>query len=93
MWAKVKNVFSIIGAVLSVVLFTVVAFLLGSCSNRRRSNTDDGGTDSIGERIDGCSDGVARAESHIARAKEILRGAISRSREGQTESENCDNIN
>lgn len=56
MWEKVKNIFSIIGAVLSVVLFTVLLFLLrrGS-SDGRRSTTDT-------ERTFTIQDGIAESE-------------------------------
>lgn len=79
MWEKIKKVFAIIGAVLSVVLFTVILFLL------RRRSSDGQGSSGIDERdtrikegLDGASDTARRCEERLRRAEEILRGAIER---------------
>ena len=95
MWEKIKNVLSVIGAVLSVVLFTVVLFLLcrgktdrqGSRANAERDSRIQGGIESskdragrIEEGITRAEDGIGRCEEHLQRAEDILRNAIKRSR-------------
>ena len=82
MWEKIKKIFAIIGAVLSVVLFTVILFLL------RRRNSDGCGserTDELDTRIqgglDGATDTARRCEERLQRAEDILRNAIKRSEE------------
>ena len=95
MWEKIKNVLSVIGAVLSVVLFTVVLFLLrrgktggqGSGANAERASRIQGGIESskdragrIEEGITRAEDGIGRCEEHLQRAEDILRNAIKRSR-------------
>lgn len=95
MWEKIKNVLSVIGAVLSVVLFTVVLFLLrrgktdgqGSGANAERDSRIQGGIESskdragrIEEGITRAEDGIRRCEEHLQRAEDILRNAIKRSR-------------
>ncbi|MBR2724684.1 MAG: hypothetical protein IKB72_04535 [Ruminococcus sp.] len=86
MWENIKKVFAIIGAVLSVVLFTVILFLL------RRRSSDGQGSSGIDERdtrikegLDGAQESIRdsrdtteRCEERLRRAEEILRGAIER---------------
>ena len=80
MWEKFKSVFSIIGAVLTVVLFTVILFLLRRRDTYLRRNTGDSERDRVIE------EGIARSENHLLRAEEILRNAVARSREGESSS-------
>ena len=89
MWEKIKKVFAIIGAVLSVVLFTVILFLL------RRGSSDGQGSSGIDERdtrikegLDGAQESIRdsrdtaeRCEERLRRAEEILRNAIKRGEE------------
>lgn len=89
MWEKVKNIFSIIGAVLSVALFTVLLFLLRrSSSNRRRSTTDTERTFTIQEGIAEserrssniereCTERSTRAEERIADCERHIQRAES----------------
>lgn len=77
MFNKIKTVFSIIGAVLSIVLFTVILFLL------RRSKTDRQRSGDDSERNQRIEEGIGRCEEHLQRAEDILRNAIKRSREGE----------
>lgn len=102
MWEKIKNIFSIIGACLSVVLFTVLLFVL------RRGKTDRRGSEGASERdtriqegikssedragrieegITRAQDGIGRCEEHLQRAEDILRGAINRAREERKDSD------
>ena len=96
MWGKIKTAFSIIGAVLSIVLFTVILFLLRRGKTDGRRNGDDSErnqrieegigrceerTESVSEGIDRAKDGIGRCEEHLQRAEDILRNAIKRSRE------------
>lgn len=91
MWQKIKGIFAIIGAVLSVVFFTVVLVLL------RRRNTDGQGSSGIDDRdsrikegLDGAQESIERSrdtaercEEHLRRAEEILRNAIERSKQAE----------
>lgn len=87
MWEKFKSVFSIVGAVLTVVLFTVILFLLRRRNTYLRRNTGDPERDrAIENRIRECEEGIARGESHLLRAEEILRNAVARSGEGEPSS-------
>ena len=96
MFNKIKTAFSIIGAVLSIVLFTVILFLLRRGKTDGRRNGDDSErnqrieegigkceerTESVSEEIDRAKDGIGRCEEHLQRAEDILRNAIKRSRE------------
>lgn len=86
MYEKIKKIFAIIGAVLSVVLFTVILFLL------RRGSSDGQGSPGIDERdtrikegLDGAQESIERSrdtaercEERLRRAEESLRGAIER---------------
>ena len=98
MWGKIKTVFSIIGAVLSIVLFTVILFLLRRGKTDGRRNGDDSErnqrieegigkceerTESVSEGLDRAKDGIGRCEEHLQRAEDILRNAIKRSREAE----------
>ena len=98
MWQKIKTVFSIIGAVMSIVLFTVILFLLRRSKTDRQRSGDDSErnqrieegigrceerTDSVSEGLDRAKDGIGRCEEHLQRAEDILRNAIKRSREGE----------
>lgn len=80
MWEKFKSVFSIVGAVLTVVLFTVILFLLRRRDTYLRRNTRDSERDRVIEER------IARSENHLLRAEEILRNAVARSREGESSS-------
>ena len=94
MWQKIKGVFAVIGAVLSVVFFTVVLVLL------RRRNTDRQGSSGIDDRdsritegfdeasgrLDECRGTAERCEERLRRAEEILRNAIKRSEQTEQES-------
>ena len=106
MWKKIKDILAVIGACLSVVLFTVLLFVL------RRGKTDGRGSDSTSERDTRIQDGIGeceeradrieerieraessagRCEEHLQRAEEILREAIRRSREEREKSEDLIN--
>ena len=91
MWGKIKTAFSIIGAVLSIVLFTVILFLLRRGKTDGRRNGDDSErnqrieegigkceerTESVSEGLDRAKDGIGRCEEHLQRAEDILRNAI-----------------
>ena len=101
MWQKIKTAFSIIGAVLSVILFTILLFVLrrgkadgrGSPGDSERDTRIKDGigeceerADSVSERLDRAEDSVGRCEEHLRRAEDILRNAIRRSREEESES-------
>lgn len=98
MWGKIKTAFSIIGAVLSTVLFTVILFLLRRGKTDGRRNGDDSErnqrieegigrceerTESVSEGLGRAKDGIGRCEEHLQRAEDILRNAIKRSREAE----------
>lgn len=98
MFNKIKTAFSIIGAVLSIVLFTVILFLLRRGKTDGRRNGDDSErnqrieegigkceerTESVSEGLDRAKDGIGRCEEHLQRAEDILRNAIKRSREAE----------
>lgn len=98
MWGKIKTAFSIIGAVLSIVLFTVILFLLRRGKTDGRRNGDDSErnqrieegigrceerTESVSEGLGRAKDGIGRCEEHLQRAEDILRNAIKRSREAE----------
>lgn len=95
MWQKIKNGLAVIGAVLSVVLFTFLLFLLRRRSADRQGRTDSTDRDSrieegiesseertvrIEEGITRAEDGIARCEERLQRAEDILRRAVERSR-------------
>ena len=99
-WEKVKTVFSVIGAILSVVFFSVLLFLLCRGNiNRRRGNGDnerdklikDGigrgqeQADRVTEDIDRAKDSIGRCEEHLQRAENILRNAIKRCRKEKSD--------
>ncbi len=83
---KIKKIFAVIGAVLSIVLFTVILFLLrrGSSDGQGNSGIDErdsaitGGLNGASESIERSRDTAERCEEHLRRAEEILRGAIER---------------
>lgn len=98
MLSKIKTAFSIIGAVLSIVLFTVILFLLRRGKTDGRRNRDDsernqrieegigrceGRAESVSEGLNRAKDGIGRCEEHLQRAEDILRNAIKRSREAE----------
>lgn len=107
MWEKIKNIFSIIGASLSVCILTIIVTLL--CRRKavrpRSDGTDERdsriqeGLDSSQERAerieDGISkaeDGITRCEERLQRAEDILRRAIERSRQEKSDaSDSCNN--
>lgn len=82
MFEKIKTIFSIIGAVLSVVLITVLLFLLRrGKALRQGSRADSDRADRIEEGIGECTDRIKRCEERLQGAENILREAIRRSRE------------
>lgn len=90
MWSKVKTVFSIIGAVLTVVFLSVIPVLL--CGKEDKS--DGSGSDRIDESAGRIREGLDRSEERIAdsqerirRAKEILRKAVERAGKEEQETE------
>lgn len=91
MWQKIKGVFAVIGAVLSVVFFTVVLVLLRrrSTDGQGSSGVDDRdtriteGLDGASERLDECRGTAERCEERLRRAEEILRDAIERSKQAE----------
>ena len=100
MWTKIKTAFSVIGAVLSIALFTVLLFLLRRSQTNRRGSGDDSERNqrveegigkceeraaTISEGIDRAKNRIGRCEEHLQRAEDILRNAIKRSREGEPE--------
>ena len=93
MWKKIKNIFSIIGACITVVCITIVLVLLrrGKADGRGSEGTDERdsaiqeGIESSENRIDRSQAGIERCEEHLQRAEEILRNAIRRSREGESD--------
>ena len=101
MLSKIKTVLSVIGAVLSVILFTIVLLLLRRGKADGRGSTANAERDSrIKERLEGasgeiaeCRSTVERCEEHLQRAEDILRNAIKRSREETGEPENSSNSN
>ena len=93
MWKKIKNIFSIIGACITIVCITIVLVLLrrGKADGRGSTGTDErdsaiqAGIESSEDRIDRSQAGIERCEEHLQRAEEILRNAIRRSREGESD--------
>lgn len=93
MWKKIKDILAVIGACLSVVLFTILLFVLrrGKADGRGSRGADERdtriqeGIESSENRIDRSKEGIERCEEHLQRAEDILRRAISRSR-GEGES-------
>lgn len=81
MWQKIKNIFCIVMSFLSILLFTVMLFLLRRGKTDGQGSRGDSERDSrIQEGIGRCQDGTARCEEHLRRAEEILRNAINRSK-------------
>jgi hypothetical protein len=86
---KVKKVFAVIGAVLTVIICTFFLVFL------RRRDSDGQGSSGIDERdsriqegLDGAEESIKRSrdtatrcEEHLRRAEEILRNAIKRGEE------------
>jgi F0F1-type ATP synthase membrane subunit b/b' len=100
-WEKIKTVLSIAGAVLSVLFFTVLLFVLrrGKTDGRgsdgadeRDSRIEEGladseeGAERIEDRIKSAEDAIASCEEHLQRAEDLLRGAVERSRKEKSES-------
>lgn len=90
MWNKIKTIFSIIGAVLTVIFLSVIPVLL--C--RKESQTDGSGSNRIDESAGRIREGLDRSEERVAdsqerirRAKEILRKAIERAGKEEQEAE------
>lgn len=96
MWEKIKSALGVAGAVLSVILFTVLLFVLrrGKADGRRSEPVDERDTriqegiadsekraERIEEGIGRAEDAVGRCEEHLQRAEDILRRAIERSRQ------------
>ena len=91
MWEKIKKAGSIAWAIITILVFTIVIILL------RRGKADRRGSDGaveydsrIQEGLGGAEesirdsrDTVERCEERLQRAEDILRNAISRSREEQ----------
>ena len=86
---KVKKIFAVIGAVLTVIVCTFYLVFL------RRRDSDGQGSSGIDERdsriqegLDGAEESIKRSrdtaercEEHLRRAEEILRNAIKRGEE------------
>ena len=80
MWDKIKTAFSIIGAVLSIVLFTVILFLLRRGKTDGRRNGDDSernqrieeGIGRCEERPESVSEGIGRCEERTESVSEGL---------------------
>jgi exonuclease VII small subunit len=100
-WEKIKTVLCIAGAVLSVLFFTVLLFVLrrGKTDGRGSNGADErdsrikegiadceAGTERIEERIKSAEDAITRCEEHLQRAEDLLRGAIERSRKEESKS-------
>lgn len=90
MWNKIKTIFSIIGAVLTVIFLSVIPVLL--CG--KESQTDGSGSNRIDESAGRIREGLDRSEERVAdsqerirRAKEILRKAIERAGKEEQEAE------
>ena len=82
MWQKIKNIFSVVGAVLSIALFTFILFLLRRGDSDRRGSSGDAERDHrIQEGFTRATDTVGRCEERLQRAEDILRGAIERSKQ------------
>ena len=89
MWKKIKDILAVIGACLSVVLFTILLFVLrrGKADGRGSEPVDERdsriqeGIESSENRIDRSKEGIERCEEHLQRAEDILRRAINRSKE------------
>ena len=101
MWEKIKSALGIAGAVLSVILFTVLLFVLrrGNPDRRRSRESDErdtaiqngitdceGRAERVEEGIERAEDAVGRCEEHLQRAEDILRKAVERSRQGKESS-------
>lgn len=106
MWEKIKNVLSVLGAIFTIALCTfVLVFLRRRDTDRRGSHgvnerdtrvedgiTEcEGRTDEIEEHISSAEDGIGRCEEHLHRAEAILREAIRRSRERESEPQDVAN--
>lgn len=102
MQQKIKDIISVVGAVLSIVLFTIVLFLLRRGKTDVRRGNGDAERDSriqeglesgqeragrIEEGISKAEDGITKCEEHLQRAEDILRSAIERSRRTNRETE------
>ena len=86
---KIEKAFSVIGAVLTVILCTVALILLrrgkadgqGSSGIDERNQRIKEGLDGATEKINECRDTAERCEERLRRAEEILRNAIKRAEE------------
>ena len=86
---KVKKVFAVIGAVLTVVVCTSFLVFLrrrdsdgqGSTGIDERDSRIQEGLDGAEESIKRSRDTATRCEEHLRRAEEILRNAIERGEE------------
>lgn len=89
MWKKIKTFFSFIVAVLSVLLFTTLLFLLrrshsdgpGSRADSERDTRIKAGLGNCEDRLNSSKDRVEQCEERLRRAEDILRKAINRSKE------------
>lgn len=102
MWEKIKNIFAVVGAVLTIAFCTFVLVFL-----RRRDSVESGSggtperdtkvedgigecedrTDGIKESLGRAEDSVGRCEEHLHRAEAILRDAIRRSRNRESDAQ------
>lgn len=81
MLEKIKTAFSIVGAVISIVLLTVLLYLLRRGNSDRRGSHGDTERDTrIKTGIEQCQSSVERCEERLQRAEDILRKAVERSR-------------
>lgn len=81
MWEKIKGIFAVIGAFLTVIFFSVLIIFL------RRRSSDGSGSNGAFDRdseieagFDRVEDTATRCEERLRRAEEILRQAVERSR-------------
>ena len=86
---KVKKVFAVIGAVLTVLVCTFFLIFLrrrgsdgqGSSGIDERNQRIEEGLDEATGKINECRDTAERCEERLRRAEEILRNAIKRGEE------------
>lgn len=86
MWKKIKNILIIIGSGLAVILLTVLcAFMCRSKADQQGSTTADERDSRIQEGLGNARTTADRCAERLRRAEEILRGAIERSKETESQ--------
>ena len=91
---KIKKVFAVIGAVLTVVLCTFALVFLRRCDSDGRGSSgaderDSGIQEGLGNAegaIERSRDTATRCEERLQRAEDILRKAVERSRKKEQQS-------